>query len=408
LVVVPGGTSDDGHDFDGFDLNDVSPTDASLDSALYLDLDLGTYFVAVASSELLTSGLYRLKVYSESDYDSGIPILSSNPGASDTLYLDFDGHTSSGDAWNEGAPYAVDGYDWNANIGEITPGERMAIRNVWRTVAEDFAPFAINVTTVEPGSFANGVGFRHVITNSSPTVLGLSSTILGIAFLDSYAGFMPEDNLAFTFASNYSYIGSVPGFSSEITAMPIEMGNTTSHEFGHALGLAHFDASQTNAIMSTPDDGLNRERWFHDTNVENNDQDDMAIISNSQNTIGYRADDHGNSSGSATALELRRDVYAASGVVEELDDKDFFQFVIPGGMTSFTVDLDQFVANFDAELLVYNASGIEVASSDPAGDNALGISMSVNLAPGTYFAEVRSDVGPGEAGQYNLIIRVQS
>jgi hypothetical protein len=34
--------------------------------------------------------------------------------------------------------------------------------------------------------------------------------------------------------------------------------------------------------------------------------------------------------------------------------------------------------------------------------------MSVNLAPGTYFAEVRSDVGPGEAGQYNLIIRVQS
>ena len=40
---------------------------------------------------------------------------------------------------------------------QFSPGERLAIRNVWRTTAEDFSPFAINVTTVEPASFGDGV-----------------------------------------------------------------------------------------------------------------------------------------------------------------------------------------------------------------------------------------------------------
>ena len=37
------------------------------------------------------------------------------------------------------------------------------IRKVWETVAEDYAPFNVNVTTVQPASFANNVAVRVVI-----------------------------------------------------------------------------------------------------------------------------------------------------------------------------------------------------------------------------------------------------
>ena len=41
------------------------------------------------------------------------------------------------------------------------------IRKVWETVAEDYAPFNVNVTTVEPPSFADGVAVRVVIAGNT-------------------------------------------------------------------------------------------------------------------------------------------------------------------------------------------------------------------------------------------------
>ena len=109
-----------------------------------------------------------------------------------------------------------------------------------------------------------------------------------------------------TFASTFDSFTD-GGLSGEIVAKPVEMGNTSSHEFGHGLGLLHYSTSSgqgttylPNAIMATPDLGLNRETWASGTNTAGAGQDDMAVISRPANTIGYRADDHGSDPASAT------------------------------------------------------------------------------------------------------------
>jgi hypothetical protein len=131
----------------------------------------------------------------------------------------------------------------------------------------------------------------------------------------------------------------------------------------------------------------------------------MATISSTANTIGYRADDHGDSMETATVLELFRNVYAVAGVISPLTDRDFFQFVTTG-TTRLTVEVERHIADLDIELEVYSSNGTPIALEDPSGENALGASRILDLAAGTYYAEVRSDGGAGEAGQYNLIIRV--
>src|SRR5690606_5898140 len=66
-----------------------------------------------------------------------IPILHSLPRAAATIYLDFDGEVVEGHAWEGGARIVAPAY--NLPAGEII--------DMWRRVAEDFAPFEVNVTT---------------------------------------------------------------------------------------------------------------------------------------------------------------------------------------------------------------------------------------------------------------------
>ncbi len=136
-------TNDDGRDFETFALNDTIATPLAFgDSSLYDDLAAGTYMLKVASYAGV-SGNYQLKISADSSFSSTVPTYSSKPGAADTLYLDFDGHAAS-DVWGT---YSVPAYDLNGNASEWTPAEKLAIKNIWSVVADDFAPFDINVTT---------------------------------------------------------------------------------------------------------------------------------------------------------------------------------------------------------------------------------------------------------------------
>jgi hypothetical protein len=49
-------------------------------------------------------------------------------------------------------PFSLD-----SNPNSLTAEEQGFIRTVWKHVAEDYAPFNINVTTVEPPSLASPV-----------------------------------------------------------------------------------------------------------------------------------------------------------------------------------------------------------------------------------------------------------
>ena len=81
--------------------------------------------------------------------------LHSNPGATKTIFLDFTGYTTSGTYWNSsfnnGNDIVTAAYDFDGS-GSFSDAELERIQRIWQRVAEDFAPFDVNVTTADPGA----------------------------------------------------------------------------------------------------------------------------------------------------------------------------------------------------------------------------------------------------------------
>ena len=80
-------------------------------------------------------------------------LLHSNPGSKRVIYLNFKGATLSGVAWNSynsGNDIIAPAWDIDGDMDSFGDSERQLIQNVWRRVAEDFAPFDVDVTTEEP------------------------------------------------------------------------------------------------------------------------------------------------------------------------------------------------------------------------------------------------------------------
>src|SRR5438552_15162569 len=92
----------------------------------------------------------------------------------------------------------------------------------------------------------------------------------------------------------------------------------------------------------------------------NNTEDDLAIMQ--YYGISYRADDHGNTIGTATPL-TGPDIMA-SGVIEKRGDVDMFSFQTGAGTNSFTVNTSPRGLNHDISLILIDCTGRLVASYD--------------------------------------------
>lgn len=160
----------------------------------------------------------------------GDAVGGSRPGAPVTIYLDFDGEVVEGTSWNvpsEGLP-GQPSYD-------MAPAATVDQNAVWAGVAEDYAPFNVNVTTTNPGADAlyktsagdNTYGSHVVITDTLPD-FGEGSG--GIAFLGGLGS--PSLSPAFVFTE-----GVGGGDPANATAQSVVVA--ASHEVGHNLGLSH-------------------------------------------------------------------------------------------------------------------------------------------------------------------------
>jgi hypothetical protein len=164
--------------------------------------------------------------------------LQSRPGSQRTIYLDFDGHTATGTAWNVGRadpivapPFSLDGNP------AFSDAERALIQRVWQQVAEDFAPFDVNVTTEDLGPAAidrsgpgdQVFGTRAVITELDPAAAGFCGGCAGVAYLGSFDLAGPQHALY-----QPAWI-----FSSGIQRDAQMLADTISHEVGHNLHLDH-------------------------------------------------------------------------------------------------------------------------------------------------------------------------
>ncbi|GAA5105117.1 hypothetical protein GCM10023339_00690 [Alloalcanivorax gelatiniphagus] len=300
--------------------------------------------------------------------------LSSSPGSARTIYLDFTGDTTTGTAWNKtyGTTITSPAYSMSspadAAFDEV---ERAAIHLAWRTVAEDFAPFDVNVTTRDPGSDAlvrssssdTRYGARVVITSTN--AVGTECGCGGVAYLgvfDKTGGGYHQPAWVFTNGSGLN------GYN---------VAQTISHEVGHNFGL-HHDGTSTSPYYTgakgwAPLMGASYNKrlsqWSNGQYAgATNKEDDLAIIANG---APLRADDH--AGGSAGATSLVPDVPVA-GTIGSRTDVDAFAFVASGA-TQLSVTGEQGLSDGDIALSIFDESGAHVAAVNPTSDTAAELSL---------------------------------
>jgi PKD repeat protein len=322
--------------------------------------------------------------------------LHSKPGATKVIYLDFDGHTTSGTYWNSeftaGANIVTPPYSTDSTVTTAFSATELAnIQDIWRRVAEDYAPFDVDVTTQDPGveglrkttSSDLYFGVRVCIGGSSYDWLGGSAG--GIAYLNSFA--WSTDTPCFVFPAQLG------NGSAKYTA------EATSHEAGHTFNLNHDGKSGVTEYYQghsnwAPIMGVGYYRavthWSKgEYTGATNLQDDTAIIAS---VCPWSTDAHGDSIVNATPLTGT--ALTAGGIIEKRTDADLFSFTTGTGPVSFTVTPDSPSPNLDVQLALYDGLGNLVASAAPT--ETLDATLSTTLATGTYYIAV-DGVGTGDA-----------
>ena len=81
--------------------------------------------------------------------------LHSKPGSTKTIFLDVDGGTASATGWHASypaTPTSQPAWDPSGNGAGFADSELTSIQTIWQAVAEDYAPFDVDVTTADPGA----------------------------------------------------------------------------------------------------------------------------------------------------------------------------------------------------------------------------------------------------------------
>jgi PKD repeat protein len=319
-------------------------------------------------------------------------LLHSRPGAAKVIYLDFTGHTTTGTSWNNayaaGADIVTPAFDTDGNPAAFSTAELTTIQDVWRRVAEDYAPWDVDVTTEDPGieklrrtaSSDTAYGVRCVIGGSSTQWLGASAG--GVAYVGSFGAVVAatstqNDTPAFVFPAQLSNSGRY-------------IAEAAAHEVGHTLGLYH--SGQTTGVEYyaghadwAPIMGVGYYKtvvqWTKgDYPLSNNTQDQVALITN---RIPRVADEHGSTL--ATAALVDGATLTAGGIIADRNDQDWFKITAGQGLVTINGLVAQPSANLNLALSLVDANGLVLAQGTAAG---LGSTLSVPVTGGTYYVVV--------------------
>lgn len=329
-------------------------------------------------------------------------VLSSRPGANRTIFLDFDGHTLSGTAWNGsmGGTCYAEPFDTDGLPDSFSDAERNTVISVWRRVAEDYAPFDVNVTTTDPGYAAINrasstdtvFGTRVLITKATtpcPNGQTVYAAACGSCGGVAYVGVFDSTG------STHDYYQPAFVFQNGVGSNGKYIAEAASHEAGHNVGLGH-DGTATAGYYTghgswAPIMGVGYSKaitqWSRGEYAgASNLQDDFSVAGS--NGLPLRSDDHGNTAATATAIANNS---ALTGVIHSAADVDAFTITAGAGQATFTISATPVSPNLDARLEVRAADGTVVATVDPASGSTnydaplgLGASTTLSLAAGTY------------------------
>ncbi len=367
----------------------------SVDVAL-IDVQLGSTSPTTGSATATIAPLDLSKTFA----------LNSLAGSNFTIYLDFDGNTTTNTYWNDSANPSIitPAYDFDGNTAAFSTAELTRIQYIWQRVAEDFSPFNVNVTTQAPTDLNDliksgtndtrwGIGVA-IGGSSGGTNDWFKSSAGGVAYLDSFS--WSTDTPVFVFTQKLG------NGDEKYTAEAI------SHEVGHSLGLDHdgrnspvegyYGGQGTGETGWAPIMGVgyyqNLTQWSKgEYTAANNTEDDLQIIT-TRNGFGYRVDDAGNNIGTAKALTIAGNAVSGNGIIERNTDVDFYSFVSDAGAITLNIDPAARGANLDILAELYSANGTLIASSNPIDGLAATISTTLATA-GTYYLKI-DGVGKGD------------
>lgn len=333
-------------------------------------------------------------------------LLASKPGASKVLYLDFDGYSTSGTAWNSGAAINALPFDTDGLPSSFSAAEQEAIQKVWQRVAEDYAPFDVNVTTADPGTAA----IRR--TSSTDANYGSRVVITKNTFYNCSCG-------GVAYVGTYDYASSsTPDYYQPAWVFYDALGNgfekyvaeAAAHEAGHNLGLSHdgrtspvegyYGGHGSGDTSWAPIMGVgysrNLSQWSQgEYTYANNLEDDLVVIG--QNGLTPRSDDAGNSIAAATPLAGSASngsvVVSRDGLINNRFDADVYAFVTGSGTVNLSIAPAALGPNLDINADLFDSAGNMVATSNPA--DTLGATISATLGAGTYYLRI-DGVGKGD------------
>ena len=327
---------------------------------------------------------------------SSVPALNSNPSASAKLYLDFLGDPAT--KWGSYSVSTTPAYDQDGDPTTFSDGELASIHQIWARVAESYSPFSINVTTVDPGTLADKVAMRVVIGGNGSW---MGASYGGFAYVGSFYNSSP--NTAYVFPANLA------------NGNPVYTSDAAAHEAGHGFGLQHqssYDSTGTKTAeynqgnsQIAPIMGFAcysaRALWRYGTSSISSTsmQDDMAILSGTNDGFGYHTDAVGNTISTATPFTLSGSTVSASEIIEKTSDRDYFSFTTDAGTVSFTGAVATYGPMLDLKLELWTSAGSLIATADTT---TLGETLSANVAAGSYRLVVASHGSYGDVGQYTV------
>ncbi len=350
------------------------------------------------------------------------PSLSSRPGAPYTMYLNFDGFQYTGN-WDGKPPGTVPAY----------AGTTAQLTETWARVAEKYAAFDVNVTTVDPSGFApteylSRQNYYDTTARVMQTIIGGSNAWYstgagGVSYVDVFSNaYSAGSGLHTNWAFPVNLNSNQPKAVTEVVA----------HEAGHGFGLRHQNDHNLNPSNTystnngatgngsyAPQMGVTydsqRGAWRVGTYSGGNGatQNDVArILANSG--MGLVNTGIGRSFDTATALSLTGSpLDAMRGVITPLSaanpdplgianySRDFFRFSLatPGSVSLSLLNGGDWInrgvaapgATLRSRLNLYRDSDrtIPFAFGSEATDT-MSSSLSAMLGAGDYFAEITS------------------
>lgn len=331
--------------------------------------------------------------------------LHSKPGSQRTIFLDFDGTGVSGTQWNaEGLPNGTHpAWDPAGNGPSFSATELTVVQDVWARVAEDYAPFDVDVTTADPGAAAitragagdQVFGTRALITPSDAAIDAIcGGGCGGVAFMD-----------VFDEPDAHSQFQPAWVFPQALMDDPKAVAEAVSHEVGHNFGLDHdgkggadyYEGHGPWAPIMGAGYGRPLTQWSKGdyTGATRSGEDDVAIIA--ANGAPYRADEDGGTRATASSTLPT----GAPAYVSKRSDVDYYALGTCAGAVTLTGTVASVSPDLDLQVQLVNDVGTVLATANPASAavdfdvaSGLGATLTQSVPSGSYFAVV-DGVGNG-------------